>query len=191
MDDSVPSVRQQMSRPGTPPGDRRPARRFVASKPLAVFTCPCHSAAPCEARARYGPIGPSSIKRLGQFMQALSASAHAPLPSRDRDADGVIRMSRPPSFEALRRLTPRRREVLELMALGYSNARIARELTVTEAAVDRNISLIFDALVLPPDRDAHRRVKAVVAYLLFASNLQSNGIDDCCECVHQVAQAAS
>lgn len=77
------------------------------------------------------------------------------------------------------------------MALGYSNARIARELTVTEAAVSRNISLIFDSLVLPPDRDAHRRVQAVVAYVLFASNLQSNEINECCECAHQVAQAAS
>lgn len=91
-------------------------------------------------------------------MRTLYLSEHAPRPAVS------------PSPEAVRRLTPRRREVLKLMALGYSNARIARELTVTEAAVNRNITLIFDALLLPPDRDAHRRVKAVTAYLMFANN---------------------
>jgi DNA-binding NarL/FixJ family response regulator len=63
------------------------------------------------------------------------------------------------------RLTPRRREVLQLMAQGYSNARIARELFVTEKAVARSIALIFVSLDLPPDPDDHRRVLAVMRYL--------------------------
>jgi DNA-binding NarL/FixJ family response regulator len=62
-------------------------------------------------------------------------------------------------------LTTRRREVLELMAQGYSNARIARELVVTEKAVARSIALIFQTLGLPPDPDDHRRVLAVMRYL--------------------------
>ena len=62
-------------------------------------------------------------------------------------------------------LTPRRLEVLQLMAQGYSNARIGRELGVTEKAVDRSIALIFQTLELPPDADEHRRVVAVVRYL--------------------------
>jgi DNA-binding NarL/FixJ family response regulator len=62
-------------------------------------------------------------------------------------------------------LTPRRLDVLSLMAQGYSNARIARELVVTEAAVARNIALIFETLDLPPDPDIHRRVLAVIEYL--------------------------
>ena len=62
-------------------------------------------------------------------------------------------------------LPPRRREVLSLMAQGYSNARIARELFVTEAAVARHIALIFSSLDLPPDPDIHRRVLAVIEYL--------------------------
>jgi DNA-binding NarL/FixJ family response regulator len=63
------------------------------------------------------------------------------------------------------KLTPRRLEVLELMAQGHSNTRIARELTVTEKAVERNIAFIFDSLGLPPAPDNHRRVLAVVQYL--------------------------
>jgi DNA-binding NarL/FixJ family response regulator len=62
-------------------------------------------------------------------------------------------------------LTPRRLEVLELMAQGHSNARIARELFVTEKAVARSIALIFQTLQLPPDPDDHRRVLAVMRYL--------------------------
>ena len=63
------------------------------------------------------------------------------------------------------KLTPRRLEVLALMAQGYSNTRIAREMTVTEKAVERNIAFIFDSLGLPPEPDNHRRVLAVVQYL--------------------------
>jgi DNA-binding NarL/FixJ family response regulator len=63
------------------------------------------------------------------------------------------------------RLTPRRLEVLKLMAQGYTNARIARELSVTEKAVARSIALIFQTLGLPPDPDGHRRVLAVMRYL--------------------------
>lgn len=62
-------------------------------------------------------------------------------------------------------LTPRRLEVLQLMAQGYSNARIARELFVTEKAIARSIALIFVALDLPPDPDDHRRVLAVMRFL--------------------------
>lgn len=63
------------------------------------------------------------------------------------------------------RLSPRRRETLALMAQGMSNARIAVELVVTEHAVARNISVIFDTLGLPPSTDDHRRVRAVIQYL--------------------------
>lgn len=67
--------------------------------------------------------------------------------------------------QGVARLTPRRLEVLQLMAQGYSNARIARELVVTEKAVARSIALIFQTLDLPPDPDDHRRVLAVMRFL--------------------------
>ena len=54
--------------------------------------------------------------------------------------------------QGIARLTPRRLEVLELMAQGFSNARIAREMVVTEKAVARSIGLIFQTLGLPPSR---------------------------------------
>ncbi|MBF6231092.1 response regulator transcription factor [Nocardia farcinica] len=62
----------------------------------------------------------------------------------------------------LARLTPREREVLELMAQGLSNNAIAASLTVTERAVEKHIGNIFTKLDLPPSDTHHRRVLAVL-----------------------------
>ena len=51
----------------------------------------------------------------------------------------------------LDRLTPRQRDVLGLMAVGRSNASIARELVITEKAVVHHASRIYDVLGLPPE----------------------------------------
>lgn len=65
----------------------------------------------------------------------------------------------------LGRLTPREREVLELMAQGRSNAAIAGQLVVTERAVAKHTSNIFAKLDLEVSDDDNRRVLAVIAYL--------------------------
>ena len=66
---------------------------------------------------------------------------------------------------ALAQLTPREREVLELMAEGRTNAAIARAMVVQPGAVEKHISSIFSKLDLPAGDDHHRRVLAVLAYL--------------------------
>jgi DNA-binding NarL/FixJ family response regulator len=67
--------------------------------------------------------------------------------------------------DPVQRLTPREREVLALMAEGWSNGAIARTLVVTEAAVAKHIGSILTKLDLPPTHDDHRRVRAVLAFL--------------------------
>ncbi|MFD5642287.1 LuxR C-terminal-related transcriptional regulator [Streptomyces anulatus] len=62
-------------------------------------------------------------------------------------------------------LTPREREVMELVAQGRSNAAIASQLVITERAVAKHTSNIFGKLDLPPSDDDNRRVLAVLAYL--------------------------
>ena len=66
---------------------------------------------------------------------------------------------------ALDELTPREREVLELMAEGRSNAAVARALVVSGGAVEKHVRNIFAKLDLPASNDDHRRVLAVLAYL--------------------------
>ena len=62
-------------------------------------------------------------------------------------------------------LSPREREVLELMAEGRSNGGIAEALFVTESAIEKHVSQIFTKLQLTPADSDHRRVLAVLAYL--------------------------
>jgi DNA-binding NarL/FixJ family response regulator len=62
-------------------------------------------------------------------------------------------------------LSPREREVLELMAEGHSNTGIARKLWVTEGTVEKHISSILVKLRLPETDDMHRRVLAVLTFL--------------------------
>ncbi|MBT2366431.1 response regulator transcription factor [Streptomyces sp. ISL-10] len=62
-------------------------------------------------------------------------------------------------------LTPRERDVMELMAQGRSNTAIATQLVVTERAVAKHTSNIFAKLGLPVSDDDNRRVLAVLAYL--------------------------
>ncbi|MER7770173.1 response regulator transcription factor [Kitasatospora sp. NPDC096140] len=65
----------------------------------------------------------------------------------------------------LDRLTPREREVLELMAEGRSNGAIAERMVITERAVKKHTANIFLKLDLPPSEEDHRRVLAVLAFL--------------------------
>lgn len=67
--------------------------------------------------------------------------------------------------DGLARLTPREREVLELMAQGRSNSAIAEALVLSYGAVEKNVSSIFAKLDLPVDAGDHRRVLAVLRLL--------------------------
>jgi DNA-binding NarL/FixJ family response regulator len=67
--------------------------------------------------------------------------------------------------DPLEEITPREREVLELMAEGRSNSAIAGQMVITERAVEKHVTSIFGKLGLPRAAEDHRRVLAVLAYL--------------------------
>ncbi|HSS34145.1 MAG TPA: response regulator transcription factor [Solirubrobacterales bacterium] len=69
-----------------------------------------------------------------------------------------------PGEDRLSLLTPREREVLELMAEGRSNNGIATRLTITDRAVEKHVSNIFWKLDLPAGAEDHRRVLAVLRW---------------------------
>jgi DNA-binding NarL/FixJ family response regulator len=67
--------------------------------------------------------------------------------------------------EGLSRLSPREREVLQLMAEGRSNASIAQAMFVSAGSVEKHISSLFTKLDLMPEDGENRRVMAVIRYL--------------------------
>jgi DNA-binding NarL/FixJ family response regulator len=66
---------------------------------------------------------------------------------------------------ALRSLSARERQVLELVAEGRSNRAIGERLVITQAAVQKHVSTIFNKLGLPAGDDDDRRILAVLTYL--------------------------
>jgi DNA-binding NarL/FixJ family response regulator len=67
--------------------------------------------------------------------------------------------------DPLSELTEREREVLSLVAEGFSNKAIAARLFITERTVEAHVKQIFLKLRLDSNPDSHRRVLAVLAYL--------------------------
>jgi DNA-binding NarL/FixJ family response regulator len=74
-------------------------------------------------------------------------------------------LSRRREDDPLADLTPREREVLELMAQGRSNQGIADRLVITLRAVEKYVSSVFAKLGLPSSGSESRRVLAVLMYL--------------------------
>jgi DNA-binding NarL/FixJ family response regulator len=95
----------------------------------------------------------AAVRRVAEGGSALDPAIVSQLVGRRRREDPVDT------------LTPREREVLELMAEGRSNQGIAERLVVTERAVEKHVTSIFGKLRLPPAAEDHRRVLAVLAYL--------------------------
>ncbi len=74
-------------------------------------------------------------------------------------------LGRPRDASPLADLTAREREVLGLIAEGRSNQGVARQIVVSERAVEKHVTSILSKLGLPTEPEAHRRVMAVLAYL--------------------------
>ena len=94
-----------------------------------------------------------AVRRVGEGGTALDPEVVAQLLARARRRD------------PLERLSPREAEVLALMAEGRTNPAIARQLVVSDKAIEKHVSNIFLKLDLPPATDDHRRVLAVLRWL--------------------------
>jgi DNA-binding NarL/FixJ family response regulator len=95
----------------------------------------------------------AAVRRVAEGGSALDPMIVSTLLARHRPDDPIAQ------------LTPRERDVLELMASGSSNQGIADSLVITVRAVEKYVSSIFDKLGLPSTGGESRRVLAVLLYL--------------------------
>jgi DNA-binding NarL/FixJ family response regulator/class 3 adenylate cyclase len=95
----------------------------------------------------------SAVRRVAHGGSVLDPAVVSQLVGRRRKAD------------PLEELTPREREVLELMAEGRSNEAIGQRLFITLRAVEKHVTSIFSKLGLTAAPSDHRRVLAVLAFL--------------------------
>jgi DNA-binding NarL/FixJ family response regulator len=103
------------------------------------------------------------VADVAEFVDALGRVAQGGTALDPEVVNQLVRSSRRRSV--LDRLTPRERQVLDLMAEGRSNRAIAARLVVSDRAVEKHVSAIFDKLDLPPSDADNRRVRAVLTYL--------------------------
>ncbi|UJB46061.1 response regulator transcription factor [Streptomyces sp. A1-5] len=102
------------------------------------------------------------VARTSEFVDALQRVANG---GTALDPEVVTQLMRGGQHSRVTTLTPREREVLELMAQGHSNRSIAALLLVSERAVEKHVAAVFTKFDLPATGADNRRVKAVLAYL--------------------------
>ncbi|WP_456926974.1 MULTISPECIES: response regulator [unclassified Geodermatophilus] len=113
-----------------------------------------------------GGVGYLLKDRVTDLDQLLAALAEVVAGGTVLDPQVVAQLfARRRADDPVRRLTPREREVLGLIAEGHSNTAIARQLVVTPGAVEKHTQRIFAKLGLAPDEDRNSRVMATLAYL--------------------------
>jgi DNA-binding NarL/FixJ family response regulator len=95
----------------------------------------------------------AAVRRVGAGGSVLDPTIVSTLISRQRRDD------------PLSALTPRERQVLELMASGSSNQGIADALVITLRAAEKHVSSVFSKLGIPSTRSESRRVLAVLMFL--------------------------
>ncbi|WP_306213829.1 response regulator transcription factor [Actinoplanes sp. RD1] len=103
------------------------------------------------------------VSRVEEFLDSLER-VHRGGAALDPE---VVRqlLARTTRTDPLSRLTAREREVLDRMAQGHTNAAVARQLHVSQSAVEKHVNAIFEKLELTRADGYSRRVLAVLRYL--------------------------
>ncbi|OZC89199.1 response regulator transcription factor [Rhodococcoides fascians] len=128
-----------------------------------------------HVETRYaGELISGSDGKVGYLLKDRVVEIDEFLDALNRVADGgtvfdpeVVRqlLSRTSKSNPVDRLTPRERDVLELMARGFTNARISADLFISVSSAEKHINSIFEKLGLSNSAGLSRRVMAVVTYL--------------------------
>ncbi len=118
-----------------------------------------------EGSSRRGYLLKERLASTGQLSSAIHTVAEGGSFIDPVVVDSLVSAKARTPATTLDRLTPREMETLAEIAAGRSNSAIAAGFGVTERAIEKHINSIFYKLDLLEDRDANRRVCAVLMYL--------------------------
>ena len=105
------------------------------------------------------------VSEVDQLVRALEDVARGGSALDPKVVEGLLQRSTTQSSSPLIGLTDRELEVLQEMATGRSNASIAKTLYMSERAVEKHITAVFQKLGLSEEGERNRRVSAVLAFL--------------------------
>ncbi|QBX55753.1 response regulator transcription factor [Nocardioides seonyuensis] len=104
----------------------------------------------------------SEIEEVVRALHEVSRGGSALDP---KVVEGLLQRGSARTSSPLLGLTDRETEVLQAMATGLSNAAIAARLFMSERAVEKHITSVFQKLGLSEEVQVNRRVSAVLAFL--------------------------
>jgi DNA-binding NarL/FixJ family response regulator len=105
------------------------------------------------------------VRQVDELVRALQDVCHGGSALDPKVVEGLLARRSAETASPLRGLTDRELAVLEHMATGRNNAAIARQMYLSERAVEKHIGSLFQKLNLPPEGDVNRRVAAVLTFL--------------------------
>ena len=118
-----------------------------------------------EGVAGLGYLLKDRVSEVDQLVRALHDVAAGGSVLDPRVVEGLLAMKSEEARSPLLGLTEREAEVLRELAAGRSNAAVSKTLYMSERAVEKHVSSVFQKLGLSDESDVNRRVMAVLAFL--------------------------
>ena len=105
------------------------------------------------------------VSQVDELVRALQDVCRGGSALDPKVVEGLMMRKSAESSSPLRGLTDKERSVLEQMATGCTNTRIAKSLFMSERSVEKHISAVFLKLGLIDEGETNRRVKAVLTFV--------------------------
>lgn len=105
------------------------------------------------------------VSEIDELVRALHEVARGGSALDPKVVEGLMQRKSAETTSPLLGLTDREREVLQEMATGRNNAAIAKKLFMSDRAVEKHITGVFQKLGLAEENELNRRVSAVLAFL--------------------------
>jgi DNA-binding NarL/FixJ family response regulator len=105
------------------------------------------------------------VSDLDELSRALHEVARGGSVLDPKVVEGLLARKADEARSPLQGLTDRERDVLEQMATGRNNSSIAKTLFMSDRAVEKHISGVFQKLGLIDEGEVNRRVMAVLAFV--------------------------